>query len=297
MKSRMGPRVSIGLPVYNGERYIEETLNSLLVQTYEDFELIICDNDSGDRTQEICQSYAAKDRRIRYVRNPTNLGAAKNYSLTFELSSGEYFRWATCDDLFAPTSLERCVEVLDRELSTILVYPKTKLIDERGQIISEYDDGLHLQSSRASERFISALGVDLVNVIYGLIRAASLRKTAMIGNFIGADTALIAELALYGKFWEIPEFLFYRRIHGGAYSQLKSIDQQQNFFDPNTRGQVAFTQWRYFWARSRAVSQAPISIAEKLRLVVCLMHSAYWRHAELTGEIITAMRQTIRKSV
>src|SRR6266850_1186232 len=141
MRLRMGPRVSIGLPVYNGERYVEETLDSLLAQTYEDFELIICDNDSGDRTQEICQSYAAKDRRIRYGRNPTNLGAAKNYRLTFELSSGEYFRWATCDDLFAPTSLERCIEVLDRELSTVLVYPKTKLIDDRGRIISDYDDG------------------------------------------------------------------------------------------------------------------------------------------------------------
>ena len=291
------PRVSIGLPVYNGERYIGETLDSLLAQTYEDFELIICDNDSADRTQEICLSYAAKDRRIRYVRNPNNLGAAKNYGLTFQLSSGEYFRWANCDDLFAPKSLERCIEVLDREPSTILVYPKTKLIDEHGQIIGEYEDGLHLQSARASERFIVTLGVGMVNVLYGLIRAASVRKTAMIGNFIGGDTALIAELALYGKFWEVPDFLFYRRIHRGAYSQLKNVDQQQNFFDPNSRGRLPFAQWRYFSACCHAVSRAPISISEKLRLSVCLMHGAYWRHAELTGEIIAAMRQTIRRIV
>src|SRR5207244_10480282 len=109
------PRVSIGVPVYNGERYIAETLDSLLAQTFEDFELIISDNASHDRTEGICRAYAAKDSRIRYVRNSTNLGAARNYRLAVELSSGEYFRWANCDDLFAPTSLSRCVEVLDLE--------------------------------------------------------------------------------------------------------------------------------------------------------------------------------------
>ena len=114
MTTPRAPRVSIGLPVYNGERYIAETLDSLLAQTFHDFELIISDNASQDRTEEICRSYASTDTRVRYVRNATNLGAPRNYRRAFELSSGEYFRWANCDDLFSPESLARCVEVLDR---------------------------------------------------------------------------------------------------------------------------------------------------------------------------------------
>src|SRR5713101_1663534 len=123
-------RVSIGVPVYNGERYLGAALDSLLTQTYEDFELVICDNASTDRSGEIAQSYAAKDKRVRYARNQKNLGAARNYRRTFELSSGAYFRWAPADDLSGPELLARCVEILDREPSVVLVNPKTSFIDE-----------------------------------------------------------------------------------------------------------------------------------------------------------------------
>jgi glycosyltransferase involved in cell wall biosynthesis len=87
------PRVSIGLPVFNGEKYLAEALDSILSQTYRDFKLIISDNASTDRTEQICREYAAKDRRIRYYRNEKNIGAPKNFNRVFELSSGKYFRW------------------------------------------------------------------------------------------------------------------------------------------------------------------------------------------------------------
>ncbi len=288
------PRVSIGLPVYNGERYIAETLDSLLAQTYDNFELIICDNASKDETEQICRSYADRDRRICYVRNATNLGAAKNYRCTFELSSGEYFRWANCDDLFGPLSLARCVEVLDRERSSILAYSKTKLIDEQGQAISNYDDGLHLQSISASERFVQlSLRLGLVNAIYGLIRSDILAKTELIGNFIGADMALLAELTLYGKFWEIPEVLFYRRFHPGASSSLKSIGQLQEFYDPESKGRIPFTQWKHLLSHCRAIFRAPISDAEKFRLGLFLMRKAAWTRGKLADEVLAGLRQTI----
>ena len=294
--SRHGPRVSIGLPVYNGERYITETLDSLLAQTFGDFELIICDNASRDRTEKLCRAYAAKDSRIRYVRNSINLGAPKNYRLAFELSSGEYFRWANCDDLFAPTSLACCVEVLDREQSTILVYPRTMLIDERGQIIGEYEDGLHLQFARASERFVQlCLRLGLVNAIYGLIRADILRNTALIRNFISADMALLAELTLYGKFWEIPEVLFYRRLHPGASSSYKRLDQLQEFYDPNSKGRMSFTQWRRVLADWQSVSRASLPFCEKMRLNVFVVRKAFWIHTKLSAELVGAIRQTIQK--
>ena len=84
------PRISIGMPVFNGEKFIAETLDSLLTQTYSDFELIISDNASTDNTEQICRKYASKDPRINYFRNKSNFGAAKNYNRVFKLSSGEY---------------------------------------------------------------------------------------------------------------------------------------------------------------------------------------------------------------
>jgi len=114
------PRVSIGLPVYNGENYLEEAIDSILAQTYKDFELIISDNASTDRTPDICQAYANKDPRIRYYRNEKNIGAAVNFNRVFELSSSEYFKWAAHDDIIAPDYISECIEILDNDDSIVL---------------------------------------------------------------------------------------------------------------------------------------------------------------------------------
>lgn len=291
------PRVSIGMPVYNGERYIAETLDSLLGQTFEDYELIICDNASTDHTEQICRAYADKDQRIRYTRNAENLGAAKNYRRTLELSSGEYFRWANCDDLFAPEGLGRCVAVLDQDRSVALTYPKTKLIDERGHVISEYEDRLDLRSTKASERFAQIIStVGLVNIIYGLMRADILRQTGLLRNFDGGDIPLLAELALYGKFWEIPEFLFYRRIHPGAsFSYKDDVGATQEFFDPKTKGQIPFREWKHLWAHWHTVMNAPLNKSEKMRLYYFLIRVGTWNRNKLANELFGAMRQVIRR--
>lgn len=291
------PRVSIGVPVYNGERYIADTLDSLLAQTFEDFELIICDNASTDRTEQICRTYAENDARIRYVRGVQNLGAAKNYRRAFELSSSEYFRWANADDLFAPESLARCVEVLDRQLSVVLVYPKTKFIDERGNVISEYEDNLNIQSSRASERFAEVIHrLGYVNVIYGLVRADVLRQTGLLRNFPSGDVPLVAELTLYGKFWEIPEFLFYRRLHPTASSSYKdNVKQTQEFFDPSTTGKFFMREWKHLWTHGRSMMRAPVGIAEKWRLYVFLMRMGNWNRRLLARELIEAIRYIARR--
>lgn len=291
-------RVSIGLPVYNGERYISETLDSLLAQTFEDFELIICDNASTDQTEQICRAYVRRDQRIRYTQNPVNLGASKNYSRALELSSGEYFRWANCDDLFAPESLARCVAVLDQQPSVVLTYPKTKLIDERSQYISEYEDGLHLQSPRASDRFMKVFSnLGLVNIIYGLMRADILRQTRLIRNFLGGDIPLVAELTLYGKFFEISEFLFYRRLHAEAWSSYNKndLDRAQTFFDPKAKGRFPFREWKHLLAYLDSVMRAPLDRAEKVRLGYFLFRIGIWNRNLLAKELLGAVQQGIRK--
>ena len=212
------PTVSIGLPVYNGAEFIVETLDSLLHQTYADFELIICDNASDDGTQEICEAYAARDERIQYLRREVNRGAAWNYNRALEAAAGRYFKWASHDDLCAPTYLERCVEVLDRAPeSVVLAYPKTVLINAAGNMLGPYEDGLDLRQLEPHQRLRTLIrNLVMSNAVFGLIRIDALRRTRGHGTYISADYILLAELALQGQFWEIPEPLFLRRDHPGT---------------------------------------------------------------------------------
>ncbi|HET7128655.1 MAG TPA: glycosyltransferase family 2 protein, partial [Gaiellaceae bacterium] len=207
--------MSIALPVFNGENYLADALESLLSQSYADFELIICDNGSDDRTREISELYMRRDDRVRYLAGETNRGAAWNYNRGLEAASGRYFKWASHDDLCAPTYLERCVEVLDRAPeSVVLAYPKTVLIDEAGRFLRGYEDGLDLRDEQPHRRLRSLIrNLVMSNAVFGLIRKDALEKTRRHGSYISADYILLAELALLGQFWEIPEPLFLRRDH------------------------------------------------------------------------------------
>src|SRR3989449_9323369 len=147
MRAHATPRVSMAVPVYNGERYLGEALDSLLAQTYHDFELIICDNASTDGTGEIARSYASMDERVRDVRNERNLGLAGNVKRAFQLSSGEYFRWHAADDGGAPQCLARCVAVADRHPAAVRAYPKSKLSAPAGRAPAAYAAVRRLQAA------------------------------------------------------------------------------------------------------------------------------------------------------
>ena len=285
------PRVSIGVPVYNGERYLAEALDSLLGQTFDDFELIICDNASTDATGDIGRSYAAKDRRVRYVRNDTNIGLARNYRRTFELSSGEYFGWHPADDLSGAESVARCVAVLDQQPAVVLAYPKTQFIDADGHITSQYDDGLHLQAAKPSERFRQLLErLGYVNALYGLMRAAVMRRTRLLGGYPGSDVVFLAELSLYGTFWEIPEFLFCRRFHPAASSNMDRA-RLREFWNPNGRRRIYLHHWTHFLELVRAVARAPLDMTEKIRVGRYLTRRAIWNRDELVRELSAAVRE------
>jgi glycosyltransferase involved in cell wall biosynthesis len=261
------PRVSIGLPVYDGENYLAETLDSILAQTYSDFELTISDNASTDRTEDICQVYAARDPRIRYYRNEQNLGAAWNYNRVFELSTGEYFKWAAHDDLCAPEYLEWCVEILDRQPDVVLCYAKTCIIDQRGEVVENYFDGFNLRSPKPHVRlrgFFRAPG--LCNPVFGLIRANTLKRTPLIGNYRASDRVLLGELALHGQFYEIPEYLFLRRGHPQRSLAANVTDSDiAAWYDPAMRGKILLPRWRRLLEYLRATKRAPLRWSERVR--------------------------------
>ena len=147
------PRLTVGLPVYNGERYLAESIDSLLGQSYDDFELIISDNASTDDTPNICERYAKQDSRIRYYRQPRNVGLAPNHNFCAEQARGELFKWAAADDLYHRDLLLRCVGVLDERPEVILVHSYTAMIDGDGAVFQANAYRLDTAAARASDRF------------------------------------------------------------------------------------------------------------------------------------------------
>ena len=262
------PRVSIGLAVYNGERYLEEAIGAFLAQTYADFELIIADNGSMDRTEEICRVHAARDPRIRYHRSDRNRGVAYNYNRTVELARGEYFRWATYDDMVAPELLERCVEVLDREPGVILVHPRTINIDDDGKVLGNYEVRFAFSAEEAHHRFrdlmLAVRDYDC-NAEYGLTRRDVLRKTAMEADYHSADRVLLAELVLHGKFVELPERLYYHRLHSHISTRGEmSAREFAAWFNPAKAGKWAFLSLRRFAEFFKSVNRAPLTPGQRL---------------------------------
>jgi glycosyltransferase involved in cell wall biosynthesis len=258
---RSNRKVSIGLPVFNGENYLEQALDSLLAQTYSDFEIVICDNASTDSTPDICQAYAARDRRIRYHRNEIGIGVDRNFNRVFELATGEYFKWAAHDDICEPSFIERCVEVLDRDPSVTLCYPRTRVIDQDGNPISDDTTVVDAASSKPHVRFYHMIHIDhWCFQIYGLIRSSALKQTLLHESYSGSDRVLLAELSLHGRLQEIPEYLFLRRDHPLTSARIsEGAAEKLVAYDPQHERQTQWLGLRRFQGYWSAVSRAPLS--------------------------------------
>jgi glycosyltransferase involved in cell wall biosynthesis len=291
------PRVSVGLPVYNGERYLRTAIESILAQTYQDFEFIITDNASTDKTEQICREFARLDKRILYHRNEKNIGAPRNFNLAFKLSHGEYLKWATSDDYIAPDFIEKCLRVMDSDPDVVLCFPNAKLIDAEGNFIENFDDVLHLQDPIASRRFIQLLErIKLAHQHLGLIRSAALGKTSLHGSFTAADINFLAELSLYGKFYNLPEYLLFRRFHPGSSSWDRAdIKRQVTWTDPNRGGRIRLDRWESARSFFDAVHRSPIPVRQKIEAWRYLVHRMYWQKVILWEELIIASHSVCRR--
>lgn len=286
------PKISVGMPVYNGEPYLEQAIQAVLDQTYGDFELIISDNASTDRTEQICRGFAAKDARIIYLRNKENIGAANNYNQLFYKSSGEYFRWFNADDLCSKFLHERCLATMEANPDAVMCYGKTDIIDGQGNLIEHYDDNLDLQQGSAADRFLEYFKVvGLTNAIYGLMRRSALGNTILMGDgsFPAADINLMAELTLYGKIIEIPETLFFRRMHEQASSwDRKNQSVQQVFWKgKNTKFVMPTIKKEYaFW---KAIDKAKHRNSEKWRMKKYILRRMILARRAIAREMFQAM--------
>jgi glycosyltransferase involved in cell wall biosynthesis len=276
--------VGIGLPVFNGEKHLAFALDSILAQTHSNFELIISDNASTDRTEEICRDYAGRDHRIRYFRNSENLGASKNYNRVFELfSGGKYFRWAAHDDVIAPTNLEKCVAALEACPAASLAFPRRRYITwEEGRVIgnawesvagASTEDGL--VPGRPTNRLDSFDNINFAAVLrlyggwlpvfaFALMPTELLRKTQLLQPFPAADRILIAELAMLGQFVEVPEELYFQRLHPASNWTLRNTPEQEAAWFSPTRRAPKYPKMNIYIECLKAICRSPIAPHKKL---------------------------------
>jgi len=287
------PRITIGLPVYNGDNFLEESIRSILNQTYENFVLVISDNASTDRTSEIITSYASKDPRIQYVRQVENVGHQKNFNYVFRNVETEFFKWAAHDDNVAPDFLEKCLTALDANPSVVLAYPRSYLIDERGTVFGTYSDNLDLHSQHPHERFKQYFDTQgLCHAIFGVFRTSALKRTMLLGNYAMADRVLLGSTVLLGEFTEVPDYLFYRRIHPLISTKANTTNEQlAAWFDSSYSGKPVYPKWKRLREYFRSVERAQLSVGEQLKCYVQIIRFALYPE-RWSGLIRELMRQT-----
>ncbi len=272
-------KISVGLPVFNGEKYLSIAIESILSQTYPDFELIISDNASTDGTESICRAYADTDSRIKYYRNTKNIGLYENFNRVFNLSNCDYFKWASCDDVCKPDLISKCKDVLDLDPEIVLTYAKATFIDERGVAVDKRDPGWNLTAEDPIERAKYVIRAHhSINSFYGLIRSVELRRTGLFDFYPRADHVLLLKLSLLGKFYEVPDALYLRRLH--LESSINNIKNKNFFLSKNKLSFIS--KYRGYVC---AIIHSSLTVEDKIKVLNFILKRCYWNRALILNEI------------
>ncbi|HLT76229.1 MAG TPA: glycosyltransferase family 2 protein [Ferrovibrio sp.] len=305
-------KITVGLPVYNGANYLAAAIESILGQTCPDFDLVISDNASTDGTAAICRAYARRDKRIRYIRQPRNIGAAANYNFVAGLCETPYFKWAAHDDLLAPGFLQACLDALESDPSLVLAMPATTLVDEagmplpyspeRGGIVDRMgvcwpalpEQNSDLTSGDPVRRFRAVmLNMFMCVEIFGLMRRPALLRALPQGSFSGADKVFLARMSLLGRFWLGPETLFLRRCHAQQFSAQVSGAYRAAWFS-GRRDSIFVQQLRLLLAYCRVAAAAELPLMQRCACLYAVAHRAATRGHQwqrLTGAVVGLPRQ------
>lgn len=273
----MLPRVSIGIPVYNGEDYLEDAIRSVLGQSFDDLELIVCDNASTDRTPQIIRDYAASDRRVVALTNPRNLGAAPNYNRVFRQSRGAYFKWLAHDDRMLPDYLQETVAVLDARPDVVLVNSLVEYIDPAGRPIGIYDSGLSRADDPSPSRRFAAMVLRSHSCVdfFGLVRRAAMTDSLLHAPFHGADRAFLAQMALRGRLAQLRTPLVQMREHPHRYTRrLRRVADRARWHDASLAGRFVFPTWRLYREYLRLAFGERLTVRERVRVLIVLL--AWW---------------------
>lgn len=277
----MSPEITVGVPVYNGRRYLGAAIEAILSQTFAGFELLIADNDSSDGSLEIAREWEARDSRITVMPSATNLGAAPNFNRLFAAARGKYFKWAACDDLIEPAFLQVCHEALEQDPAAVLTYTDTLDIDAEGGVLGPiYDSKLEMRVSCPDPvpRFRDLILCDhSCTSIFGLIRRDALRNSGLIGSYAGSDRVLLAQLALRGPFIRVREPLMLHREHPDRSTRaIPHLRDRAAWFDSSLSKARTFPHWRILREYAATVLRARLAIRQKALCFVSILRSIRW---------------------
>ena len=315
-----GPRplVSIGLPVYNGERYLEQAIDTILAQTFQSWELIVSDNASNDRTEEICRGYMAREPRIRYHRQERNIGIARNFNAVIDMARADYFKWHAHDDLCAPTLVERCVEALEANPTASAAFTKTVRIDAEGATISDdsytvgsvrfavgsWEDDASYDSPDVVERCLKFLRPGRPAApayLFGVMRTNVLRATRRHGSFLAADEVLLLELLLKGPLIQVREPLFFVRHFSGNATALGlkgDLVAAQTRLDPRraTRVGSLISKYQHYWEYLIAVQREQLPPMTKARIEAHILGNTLGRARVVTSDVLRGKRTILGRA-
>jgi glycosyltransferase involved in cell wall biosynthesis len=303
------PLLSIGLFLYNGEKFLAAAIESILNQTFKDFELIISDNCSTDRSGDICRYYAARDERIRYYRNDRNMGAGWNLRRVYELATGKYFKQAAHDDMIQQDYLRLCVDALEADDSLVLAHSLTRVIDEAGQFVENYDDGLRTGSFnpvvRARELLLRGRSA---YPIFGVIRMEALHKLPPQGSYTHSARVLLLQLGLLGRYYEVPEYLFISTRHSGQ-SQWTFPERYRakgfrltrrcgtlppaEWWDPAKARSLVFPEWRVVREFAFSIAHAPLTPWQQLQCYTLVVRWMARYHRRMGKDLLVAADQLL----
>lgn len=279
------------MPVFNGEATIEGALESLLAQTFGDFELVVSDNASTDGTEALVRAAAAQDSRIRYIRQPTNIGANGNYSFVARTARSEFLKWSSSSDWCAPTFVERCVAALDSRPDAVLAAPRTRLFAGDRADGRDYPHDLEILDETPSARFVRLYRtIQLNNAFNGVIRLSALRQTRLVAPYHEADMVLMGHLALLGKYLLVPEPLFYRRMEPGFSTALQGAEAVRRHHYPTPTARSLFQVWKRHTGWFRAALSAPMPFGDRARVLDHLAHHLVWDRRALADDLGGAWR-------
>lgn len=293
------PHVSVCLPVYNGQQYVQEAITSVLHQTWSDLELVISDNASVDGTGEQCRKFAASEPRVHYHPASSNRGLAWNFNRAFQLARGRYVMWMGHDDVLDPDYLRQCVRVLEHDSECVICFSYQNHIDETGNTVSGTIAENRGGALRASDRFCNLIKRDHgCDPVFGLMRRTALVQTGLHGGYAGSDRVLLAEMGLRGRFSLIPRYLFARRMHSqGTTLRFRRRRERSLVFDPGKAGTIFFPFLLKARALATGVNRAQLSWTERMR---CYRHLLCWLYTyreEVRWDVQEGLVQALERHV
>ena len=303
------PVLTIGMPVYNAQRFLAKALDSFLAQTFTDFELLISDNASTDGTEAICREYARRDPRIRYFRNEKNMGPGWNFRRVYSLAKGKYYKSAAHDDFLEPTFLEVCIRALEADPGLVLAHSRTKVVSPTGALVEYYEWPLRFDSPNPLVRWHDLLLNDhMCFQIFGVFRLDALQQCPPQGSYVNSDGVLLAQMGLLGRFWESDEFLFINTRHENQSSQtvpsrLKSggfrlIHRHgtlpcPEWWDPAKTHVVTFPEFRQLYEYAASVKRSRLTLSQKVRAHALMLPWAKKHFRRMMKDLIIAADQIL----